>query len=92
MITNAEAAMFIFVLLAGTPTYQRDSFAYYLNDEDGNPREPEWQIRHAMALLIRLPENERLEVEAAFNRLSDAYALEELSRQLATHQMPRATQ
>lgn len=86
VMTQAEIAWLLLQLLGDTAYYRGDSFTYLgcLNSAA--------QLRHLKALLVAMPEGERLAVEASFGRIHNAVTQHRMADHLATHPTPEAVQ
>jgi hypothetical protein len=85
MMSQADVAGLLLLLLSETRTYCGAVF------ECGDLDSPA-QIRYARGLLIALPEQERHEVETAFERIQTFISVAETMAYFATHPEPRGRQ
>lgn len=82
MLSEDEIAWLLLQLLPESAYYCGDSFAYFrCLDTKG-------QIRHANALLMAMPEDDRKAVAESFNRIYDAVAAHRVAALIATHPVP----
>jgi hypothetical protein len=86
MMTTAEISWLLIQLLSDTVYYRGDSFAYLacLNSAA--------RLRHVKALLVAMPDGERVAVEASFGRIHAAVTQHRVAALMATHPTPAVVQ